>query len=63
MNCVGSILVYWDKEPARSVCPLIPKGKYTTVAKHDVLNLCLREMSAHASLKAFSELLYLELEP
>ena len=48
---VGGLLVYWDSELSRFIFLLMTKEKYTDVAKYDDLKSCLRELSAHATLK------------
>ena len=46
--------MYWDSEKLRYIYLLMTKEKYTDVAKYDDLKSCLREMSAHATLKGVS---------
>ena len=54
VNRVRGMLKYWDREQSRFIYLLMTKGKYTDVAKYDVLKSFLREMSAHEALKGAS---------
>ena len=54
LNRFGEFLVDWNRKESRYIFLLMTIGKHTDNAKYDDLKSCLREMSAHESLKGVS---------